>query len=65
MYVDTSLFASIAFNRSKLRRVCMFGFLMEKLSPNPQCIRTLDPLCRNGLIGPHSGTGFSKVDIFI
>jgi len=28
----------------------MFGFLMETLSPNPQCIRTLDPLRVAGLI---------------
>jgi len=27
----------------------MFGFLMETLSPSPQCIRTLDPLRVAGL----------------
>ena len=33
----------------RIRRVSMFGFLMETLSPSPQCIRTLDPLRVAGL----------------
>jgi hypothetical protein len=42
MYMDSSYLASITVN--KLRRVRIFGFLVETLSPNPQCMRTLIPI---------------------
>jgi hypothetical protein len=63
MYMDSSYLASITVN--KLRRVRIFGFLVETLSPNPQCMRTLIPIWVGGLIGPHKRTGFIKADIFI
>ncbi len=43
------LFGKQGYCSSELRRVCMFGFIMETLSPNPQCIRTSDPLWVAGL----------------
>jgi hypothetical protein len=36
---------------SDIRRVCIFGFLVEKLSPSPQCMRTPVPLWVDGLTG--------------
>ena len=41
-----------------VRRECIFGFLMETLSPNPQCIRTSIPIWVDGLKGPQSGVSF-------
>ena len=63
MYMDSSYLASVTIN--KLRRVRIFGFLVEPLSPNPQCMRTLIPIWVGGLIGPQSRSGFIKADIFI
>jgi len=39
--MDSSCYASQPILR--LGRVRIFGFLMEKLSPNPQCMRTPVP----------------------
>jgi hypothetical protein len=36
---------------SELRRVCIFGFSLETLSPSPQVIRTPVPQWVNGLKG--------------
>ena len=49
MYMDSSLFARDFV--SDIRRVCIFGFSMETLSPSPQCMRTLVPLWVVGLVG--------------
>ena len=49
LYVDSSCLASKCSDCLDLRRVRMYGFLMETLSPNPQCIRTSDPLRVAGL----------------
>jgi hypothetical protein len=46
------MFAS-AFD-SDVRRVCIFGFSMETLSPSPQCMRTPVPLWVVGLEDPEA-----------
>ena len=49
MYMDSSVFARDF--GSDIRRVCIFGLLMETLSPSPQCMRTPVPLRVDGLTG--------------
>jgi hypothetical protein len=48
-YMDSSWFAR-DFDPD-IRRVCIFGFSMETLSPSPQCMRTPAPLWVDGLDG--------------
>ena len=48
-YMDSSLLAR-DFD-SDNRRVCIFGFSMETLSPSPQCMRTPVPQWVDGLMG--------------
>ena len=48
-YMDSSLFARDFV--SDIRRVCIFGFSMETLSPSPQCMRTSVPQRVDGLKG--------------
>ncbi len=49
LYMDPSCLARK--HCSELRRVCIFGFLVETLSPSPLCMRTPIPNCRYGLEG--------------
>ena len=42
MYMDPSCLTS-SFS-TRVRRECIFGFLAETLSPNPQCMRTPFPI---------------------
>ena len=49
MYMDSSLLARTFV--SDIRRVCIFGLLVETLSPSPQCMRTPIPLWVDGLMG--------------
>ena len=49
LYMDSSCLASNI--QSNLSRVRIFGFLVETLSPNPQCMRTLIPLWVGDLEG--------------
>jgi hypothetical protein len=49
-----------AIRGSGIRRVSMYGFCMEKRSPNPQCMRTPDPLRVAGLEGRKAEQVFPK-----
>jgi hypothetical protein len=49
MYMDSSLLAR-GFG-SDIRRVCIFGFSVETLSPSPSCMRTPISLRVDGLYG--------------
>ena len=49
-----------AIRGSGIRRVSMYGFCMEKRSPNPQCIRASDPLRVAGLAGRKAEQVFPK-----
>ena len=48
-YMDSSQLARAL--ASDIRRVCIFGLLVETLSPSPQCMRTPVPQWVDGLMG--------------
>lgn len=58
LYMDSSCLASKPL--ADIRRVCIFGFLLEMLSPNPTCMRTLISLWVDGLEGLKAEQNLSR-----